>query len=127
DCTDAGSTRPIGEQVIGRVLSTIGSAGNATVALSVSGASLPAISSQSGNFTITAAQSNTVFLVTAAASATLPALSAVPNGFNVTIKRTGAGAVTITPAGADTIDGATSEVLNSSYGYLQLVRSSSAL
>lgn len=49
-------------------------------------------------------------------TATLPAISAVPKGWGVTFKKTGASGVnTISRAGSDTIDGATSITLQSQY------------
>jgi len=60
----------------------------------------------------------------AARAITLPAASTVPLGMPLTIKDEGGGAatnnITIGRAGSDTIDGATSKVINTNYGFVRL-------
>lgn len=84
------------------------------------------IRATTGTDPITAADQNKIILANATAGAfaeTLPAASSVSNGFMVIVKKTDstANAITITPSGADTIDGLSTFVISVQYGFVALV------
>lgn len=81
--------------------------------------------------TIYVSQENRIYNINATGGAetvTLPEISTIGNGFRLTIKKTdsSANAVTINRSGTDTIDGATSYVLNTQYQAVTLVSSTSS-
>lgn len=79
-------------------------------------------SAQAGNYTILATDPIYIAVTSTAAprTITLPAASGVPAGRTFTIKDESGGAatnnITVTRAGSDTIDGATTKVINTNYG-----------
>ena len=77
------------------------------------------------NYTMNGGEQLVAVTSTAAArTITLPAASAVPLGIPIVFKDESGGAatnnITIARAGADTIDGATSKVINANYGTVRL-------
>ena len=77
-------------------------------------------SAKSASFTVQTTEFGQIYLcnaTSAAIIATLPSAATAGNGFKVAFKKTdsSANAVTLTPNGADTIDGATTYALSSQY------------
>jgi len=83
-------------------------------------------SPQAGNYTIVAADPLYIGVTSTAAprTITLPAASAVTAGRTYVVKdesgAAGTNNITVARAGADTIDGATSKVINTNYGSVML-------
>lgn len=77
---------------------------------------------QAGNYTITASDPGVIGVTNTAAprTITLPLAIAVPAGRPVTVKDESGGAatnnITVSRAGSDTIDGATTKVISTNYG-----------
>lgn len=83
-------------------------------------------SAQAGNYTILITDPTYIGVTSTAAprTITLPAASAVPAGKTFTVKDESGAAVTnnitVSRAGSDTIDGATTKVINTNYGGVTL-------
>ena len=83
-------------------------------------------SAKSASFTVQTTEFGQIYLcnaTSAAIVATLPSAATAGNGFKVAFKKTdsSANAVTLTPNGADTIDGATTYALSSQYAFVFIV------
>jgi hypothetical protein len=84
------------------------------------------VSAKTSNYTVTVSDNDTYFTMDASAGArtfTLPAASSAGSGFRVRFKKidSSSNAVTITPNGSDTIDGASSLSLSSQYSFATIV------
>jgi len=83
-------------------------------------------SAKSASFTVQTTEFGQIYLcnaTSAAIVATLPSAATAGNGFKVAFKKTdsSANAVTLTPNGADTIDGAVNYALSSQYSFVFIV------
>ena len=83
-------------------------------------------SAKSASFTVQTTEFGQIYLcnaTSAAIIATLPSAATAGNGFKVAFKKTdsSANAVTLTPNGGDTIDGATTYALSSQYAFVFIV------
>jgi hypothetical protein len=101
----------------GSGISITNGSGAITIASTGGGSSAITISNKTGAYTVVAGDLGTIINCTSGTfTVSLTAAATLGAGFNVTVWNTGAGTITIDPAGTETLDGATTLVLRQNEG-----------